>query len=334
MPPYKAERTLLGVAIEGSQKTEVVPERVPGYTTGTVTPPGLEIDWIEERPVGADRELFDPVEGQHSFEGGSVTLYPYDGWPLAFVMGAETVNADTPSVGITEHVLTANNSDNPPTATMEQTFIGATGQDDLVIPYLGVFGTSAEISQDNEGIMEVSLDHQALGVPDDAPRTSFTDVRPLPSRDPWKFSDVDSDLSLFSTSFAEVQDFSLSIDTGSEPQYYAESSEAPEPYEATYGMADYTLDVTISVTDNSLYNELVGPTTDGFTSNLSFSKQHSTDDSLDINATECRMESGTPEIPEEGPATVDVSIIPGSLTITVQDSQSAGTGYLSAGSTP
>lgn len=336
MPPYKAERTLIGTDIEGSQKTEVVPARIPGFTSGNVTPPDPEHDWQEERPVGGTRELHDQVEGQRSFEGGSMTLHPYDGWPIAWVLGAESVGGGTDvdgdgAVDYYTHTLTANNSDPPVTATMEWTYIGASGQNDFVRRFLGCFPTSGEITQNNEGIMEVSVEHQALGVDPQTPDTTFTDVRPLPDRDAWKFQDAISDLTMFGTSFAEVNDFSLQMQTGSEPQYYVESSEAPEPYEATYGNAEYTLNATINVTDTSLYSELINPTAGGFSANMTFEKQHTQYEQLDIQCDNCRLESAPHDIPESGPVEVDVSIIPGTVTITVQDTESGGTGYLAAG---
>jgi hypothetical protein len=327
--PYKAERTLIGVAIEGTQKTEVVPERAPGFTTGNQTPPGLEIDWLEERPAGANRELHDQDEGQRSFEGGDWTLNPYDGWPLAYLFGAEETNGTGP----TTHEITAKQDGPPVTATAEWTYIGATGQDDLVQPYLGVFPTDGEITQDNEGIMEVSISHEALGISSPAPRTTYTDVRPLPDRDPWKFSDVSSDLTLFGQTFARINDFSFEVSNQSEPNWYAESSEAPEPYEATYGMLEYTLDATITIIDSSMFTELASPSTGGFSGSIEFTKQHNTDETLTIDVTGCRMESAPHDIPESGPVEVDVSIIPSSATVTVVDNNSGGTGYLTAGST-
>lgn len=334
MPPYKAERTLIGSAVEPNQKSEVVPERIPGYVQGGATPPDPEIAWEEERPIGANREMHDQVEGQRSFEGGSLTIHPYDGWALAWVLGSEETNTDTPAAGVDEHVLTAKQDGPPVTTTMEWTYLGASNQDDMVRCYVGCFPDSGEISQDNEGIMELSVEHQALGITDDSPRTTFEDVRPLPDRDPWKFSDADSDFSMFGTSFAELQDFSLQFTNGSEPQYYSESEEAPEPYEATYGLMEYQLDATVNATDPALFNELVGPSEGGFSASMSFTKQHSTDEQLLLEATGCRMESAPHDLPESGPTEVDVSVIPNSVTVTVYDAETGGNDYLTEGTAP
>lgn len=337
-PPFKAERTLLGVAIEGDQKTEVVPERFPGFTSGSVSATDPEIDWQELRAVGGDREAINEAEGQYQFSGGSWTLNPYDGWPIAFVLGAESVAADTPNTGLTQHTLTAKQDGPPVTATAEYVYLsGDSAQSDFVRPYLGVFATSGEISQNNEGLMEVSVENEALGMPDEiyssGARTTYTtDTSWLPTgRKPWKFQDADSQLTLFGTSFARVQDFTLQTETGSEASWYVEGTHGPEPYEATYGNAEHSLDATITVSDASLFNELVSQGASGFDATISFAKQFTPEETLDINCSGCRIESAPHDIPEDGTIDVDVTMSVRNLEVVVVDSQTAGTGYLSAG---
>lgn len=331
-PVYKAERTLVGVAIENTQKEEVIPERFPGYTDGDVSAPGPEIEQIDQRVVGGNRNVFRYEEGQYEYSNASWTLNPYDGWPLAWLMGSESYD-DTND----EHTITAKQDGPPPTLTAEYVYIGADGQDDLVMPYVGLFPTSGEISQSNEGLLEVQIDAEALGVPSDvrsggARDTAETDASMLPDRQPWKFSGVQSELSLFGSSFARVTDFSLSIETGSEPEWYLQSDRPQEPYEAIYGNTENTLDVTLNVSDGTLFNELVTEGGGDFTGNIVFEKPQATDETLEIimGSGDMQIESAPHDIPEDGAIGVDASFVAPSVEIVVTDPNS-GDEYLAAG---
>lgn len=335
--PFKAERTLLGVAMEPNQKEEVVPERLPGYTDGNVTATTPDVSLQEMRVVGGNREMYDQIEGQYDFSGGSWTLNPWDGWPIAFVLGNENIMEDTPEVGLTTHELTAKQTGMPPTATAEYVFIGADGQDDMVMPYLGVFATQGSLSQDNEGLLEFSVDNEALGVPSDVRDTGartdgVTTGSWLPDdRDPWKFDGAKSNLSLFGTSFARMTDFTLDINNGSESQWYTQDDAAHEPYEATYGNVEYSLDVEINISDPSLYNELVTASDTGFEANIEFAKQFTPDETLLIECMGAKFENAPHDIPESGAVGVSASMVPESVKITVVDTYTNGEPYLGDG---
>ena len=96
--PYKSERTDIFVGIESEQKSEAEVTRYPGFLTGSQQVADPEIEWIEERVVGGDREVFQHVEGPRSFDGGNWTVVPFDGWPIAWLLGSETVNTSTTDV--------------------------------------------------------------------------------------------------------------------------------------------------------------------------------------------------------------------------------------------
>lgn len=332
--PYKAELTQVALAIEGEQKEEVEPDRYPGFLDGDQDMTDPEIDWQEGRYVGADREVFQYTEGQHTFDGGSWTLSPYDGFPLAWGLGSETVEEDTPESGLTTHTLEMLNDAAPPTATVEGAFFGRGSQDDLVNGFLGVMPDTATIEQDNEGRLEVTLSLLALGLTPDSQdgNREAVDVT-LPDRQPWRFSQVDSNLELAfgagTETFARVQDFSLEIENDPTAEHYIEESQGNEPYEVLYGNGGYTLDVEIAVTDESIYQEMRDPTSGGFDASITFVKNEV--ETLKIEAKGCRMENAPHTIPEDGKIEVPVSLLPQSTTITVVDSESDGTGYLEAG---
>lgn len=328
--PYKSERTDIFVGIEGDQKVEVVPERYPGFLKDGQELSDPEIEWIEERVVGGNRDPYQHVEGVRSFEGGSWTIVPYDGWPVAWVLGAESVTADTPEAGLTEHVITRKQDGPPPTATVEGNFYGAS-QGDFSRGLLGVVPESGTIEVNNDNELQVSTSNIALGLTDDTmddTRTPTGSIS-LPDRKPWTFQKVSSDLTMFGTTFARVEDFSLEISNEPTAERYLESSEAPEPYEALYGNGSYSLTVTIAVTDSSIYQELINPTDGGFSTSIQFAKNGG-DETLEISASDCRMTGAPHEIPDDGKVTTGVEITPRTSQVTIVDSQTAGTEYLAS----
>ena len=332
--PYKSELTQIALAIEGGQKEEVVPTRYPGFLDGSQDMTDPEITWDEGRYVGGNREVYQHTEGQHAFEGGSWTINPYDGFPIAWALGSETVEQDTPEAGLTKHTLGMLHDGPPPTATVEGTFFGRGSQDDLVNGFLGVTPDTTTIQTGSEGKLEVTMDLIALGLTDDTKDGSRAAVNvTLPDRQPWLFSQVDSNLELTfgagTQSFARVMDFSLEVQNNPAAEHYIEDSEAPEPYEILYGNGGYSLEVELAVTDEAVYQEMRDPTTGGFDTSITFKKGGN--ESLEIVAEDCRMENAPHSIPEDGKIEVPVSLIPRKTTITVVDAESGGTGYLEAG---
>jgi hypothetical protein len=325
--PFKAERTDIFVGIESTQKTEATLERYPGLLKDGQEIADPEIEWLEERVVGGDREVYQHVEGPRAFEGGSWTIVPYDGWPIAWLLGGESTNGTSP----TTHTLTAKSDGEPPTATVEANYLGQSGQDDFSRGLLGALPESGTIEVNNEEELQVTLSNIALGITSDTKdgtRSATTGIS-LPDREVWSFKKVKSDLSLFGTTFARVVDFSLEVTNNPTPDRYLESTEAPEPYEMTYGNVEYSLELEIAITDDALYQELVNPSSDGFDMSITFEKGSNGDETLKLEASNLRMSEAPHEIPGEGKVTVSPTITPRTITVTVKDSTSSGTGYLS-----
>lgn len=331
--PFKAEKTQVGVAIEGTQKTEVVPSRFPGFLEGEQQMTDPEIDYMEGRYVGGNRDPYDQEEGQWALEGGNWTIIPYDGWPIAWAFGADTIAADTPQAGLTQHTITRKQDGPPPTATVEAVYFGRGGsQNDFVRAFLGVYPSTATIQQANDGKLQVQAQLTALGLTPDTPRTNSTSLS-LPDRDPWKFSKVNSNLDLafggVSNPFARVEDFSLECVNNPTAEHYIESSEAPEPYEMLYGNGGYSLDVELAVTDDSIYSELVS-SQGTFTATITFEKGSNGDETLAITAKECRMPTAPHSIPADGKITSPVTLSPRETEIVVVDGTETSS-YLAAG---
>lgn len=330
--PYKSEKTQATLDIENTQKTEVTVSRYPGFLTGEQQFPDPEKDITQDFYVGGDRDPYAQTEGQWSFGAGSLTIVPYDGFAIAWAMGADSVAVDTPSTGLNTHTITRKQDGAPPTATMEVAYLGRGTQSDFVRTFLGCYPGTATIEQDNEGKLQVTADVQALGITSNTPHSSVTSVS-LPDREPWKFDKVSSNLDLAfggtATTFARVTDFSFEIVNNLSPEYYAESTQAPEPYEVLYGNGGYTWDVTVAVTDTSIYNELVSSGT-SFTASIEFAKGSNGEETLRIESTETKLPSGAHPIPEEGKVETQLTLNPRKTTITVVDG-SESTSYVAGG---
>lgn len=307
--PYKSERTDIFVGTETEQKSEAAVTRYPGFLTGSQQVADPEVEWIEERVVGGNREVFQHVEGPRSFDGGNWTVVPFDGWPISWLLGSETANTDTTDV---EPKMDGA----PPTATVEANFYGGT-QDDFSRAFVGVAPDSGDIQVNNEEELEISLSTQALGLTADTldgTRTPTTGIS-LSQAQPWTFKSAASNLTVFGTTFARVEDFQLSINNNINVERYIESDEAPEPYEVLYGNIDYTLDLDIAITDDSLFQEVVNPTSGGFAVDAVFEKPGG--DQLSLSVGEARMENADHEIPDDGKITVSPSIVPRTVSATV-----------------
>lgn len=324
--PYKTERTDLFVGVESEQKSEADPARYPGYLPDSQELCDPDVEWIDQRVVGHGRDPFRYIEGPKAFEGGSWTVTPYDGWPVAFAFGEETATD-----GGSE--MTAKLEGPPPTCTVEGNFYGNTGPD-FSRALMGVAADSATIEVNNEEMLQVTLSTMGLGLSDDtldgsrAPTTGIS----LPEREVWSFKKVQSNLTLFGTEFARVEDFSLEINNNLTAERYLESSEAPdgEPYEMMYGNVEYSIDLEIAITDRSLYDELVSPTDFGFDMSMTFAKA-SGGETLEIAGSGLRIEDASHEIPDEGKVTISPSMVAKDVTVTVADPNlAAGDTYMSA----
>jgi len=327
--PYKPEQAQLAVASESSQDSAAsTGYRLFGYVQEATSLPDPNINWIEERIIGGTREIFNKVEGQNAYEGGSIPVTPYDGAPIAYLLGKDSVAADTDINGNSEtgthtHTIEALKNDLPPTQTIEAFYASSASSsaNDFLRQFTGCAPQSGEISINNEEELQTSLEYIAMGV---TTGTTQTESPTVPSRDPWLFHNVSSNLKLFGTSFARVNDFSLSVTNNLQDGRYLEDTEAPDPFELLYGMTEYELSANITVDDNTIYDQLTTQSNRQFKSELEFEKPGS-GENLRITCTGCDIESAPHDIPaEEQTVDVDVSIIPESTTVKVEDTSTSG----------
>lgn len=328
--PYKSEDTQLAVGTESTQGTSVAPTRVFGEVAEAASPPDPEIDWRPHRVIGGDRTIFDKTEGQHQYQGGEVPTILQDGAPLAYLLGAETVATDTDidggsKTGTDTHTLTPKTDGLPPTQTIEAVYYGRGGGTDFVRTFAGCAPNEGEITTNNDDELVANLTYWAMSV---TPGTSPTGSISVPSYGPWIFADAASQLSLFSTTFARFVSFSLSIENNlEEGRYIVDDANHPsntrDPYELTYGNFDATLDATIAIEDDAIYQELVSPTDGGFSAVIEFERANG--DTLKITGEGANFESAPHDLPEDSQTIeVETSMSLEGLTIEVEDSNISG----------
>jgi hypothetical protein len=81
--------------------------------------------------------------------------------------------------------------------------------------------------------------------------------------------------------------------------------------------------VDLAVTDSTIYQELVGPTSGGFSGNIVFEKNGGVE-TLDISLSDCQIPNAPHTLPEEGKILSSVEVVVRDLTVTVKDSQDPG----------
>lgn len=329
--PYKPEQAIVAVGAESEQATAVTPDRLFGLVQESTSLPDPSIQWIEERVIGGDRQVFNKVDGQRAYEGGSVPVVPYDGAPFAYLFGNEQTNVDTDidggsDTGTDTHVFTIQTETLPPTQTIEASYKGyQSGQDNFVRTFSGCAVNSGEISMNNESELQVSLDYIAMDV---ETGTTIQATKTTPDdRDPWIFADAASNLTMFGTPFARVEQFSFALTNNLEQGRYIQSNDPEKPFEITYANAEFEMSATITVDDNTLYDELRNPTAEGFSGEIEFQKPSG--ETLRIIAKRCNFAEAPHEVPgDDSTIQVDVSIVPEDLEVRVEDQESNGNGYL------
>lgn len=315
--PYVRHDSQILVGVESDQGTAASVTRTLGKIDGETELPDPTVEWLEERSIsgGASRELTGKYPGQNTYDGGTLPVVPVDGFPLALAFGNdETGGSETDGDG-TEHKIDVLDAKKPPSVTIEATYFGRGSGDDFVRTFAGGVPPGVTLSVDNEGRLTTDLDMLAMGVTTGTSPT--TGVGP-DNRNPWIFDDVESDLSLFGNSYARVTDFEHELTTNADPRHYISQASGRDPFEVLYANAEHELTATITVTDDSLYQELLNAD-DAGTGSIQFAKPSG--EVLRYEAGEMGISEAPHSIPEEGANETEVTITPNTATIYVTDTE-------------
>lgn len=324
--PLKGHDSQIVATTQTNQRTTETPTRHLGKMVEETSHTDPTVNWYEEYLIGGNRETSGKSKGQVVYDGGDYPILPVDGYPFAILLGSyDSFTADSPSSGTDTHVFGPKMDGVPPTMTVEATQYGRGGGSDFVRTFGSVGAMSGEIAVDNDSRLTTTLETEALSVSTGSSPTSVS----LPTADPWIFSDISSDFTYAGTTFARLTDFTLSIDNQNSSKHYITSSvSAGDPYEILYGNISYDLSATIVVDDDTLYNDLITAPSGGGSVNIAFTRGNG--DTLTIDGTAANLEEAPHDTPrgDDEAVSVEASLIPEQMTVTVEDSNSAGSRYV------
>jgi hypothetical protein len=325
--PFVRHDSQILVGDETTQGTAVAPTRGLGKITGETEMPDPSVEWQENRSItaGASRELSGKQPGRTVYDGGTLPIIPRDGYPIAWLLGADSVTTDTgltsdgateSDTGTTLHTITVSNDPKPPTKTVEATYFGHGGGSDFVRTFAGCAPPTGSFTVDNEGELQVDLDLLALDV---TTGTSATTGVSEDTRDPWLFHDAESNLSINGTEYARVTNFEWEVTTNIEARYYIQNSSPEDPFELLQQNLEHNITVDVVPDDSSLYDEVTGRDDSG-DATIQFYEPNA-DERLRFEFANVGTEEAPHPYPEEGTPEVSLSLIPDSAQVLVEDTQ-------------
>jgi hypothetical protein len=287
--------------------------------------PNPELEWIEDRNIGTKRAVSVLSQGKYVAKG---TLSGRLRVPrlLFFALGKESV---AESSGTYTHTITEHS--NIPSFCMEA---AATTGSDFIRYYRGCKVNSIKLS----GAMGEPLMMEAelfCAIPEKTSNTVSTvtldsNTGNYKSGDPYLWSGM-AGLTYLSNSYADILEMELNINNNlRDDEYFFNSTNSKYANSFSEGGLDIDLRCKVRITDPTLWNELMSPTTGAPTAaqkaTFTFTRTASYD-TLAVTLHSCQLYSVSDDVPEEGPVEVEVLLKPRydgtneAITITVVDNK-------------
>lgn len=292
----KSEQSIILYAEENEQGDLETPDSVFSPIEESVDLPDPSFEFEEEYFVGAGQKPADLEKGQKVLEGGSIEFKPTQWFELYLLLGDHEENGDT-------HILTLKEEDYPPSVSLGVEI------DDFTRVFRGTTVSSGTIALTAEEELSLDLDFDALDVTldeaiDEPAGSNFND-------DPtFDFNSTASNLQIFGSEFARLNDFEITIERNTSSEYYIEDTDGA--FEILYGRPTITFNPTITVTDSEIYEELIDGETE-FESSIEFDNGET---QLEIELSGCRIREAPHGIPDEGAVEVDLEIPATDIEIT------------------
>jgi len=235
---------------------------------------------------------------------------------IAHAAGVDVKEVDTS--GYYTHVITVD--EEVPSFTLEVVYMGARDMSDadIVLHTTGLKVKSLELSSAaGDTPLTASLGVAGLHQLENA-RSKATVVKVGYSERPYLFKD--SSVTINGVVYSRVEDFKIALDRELATKWYHRSdianAEDIDPVEHIEGRVGLTTDLTIPMTNTTLYNLLKNGTK--FTATVVLTR--GTNDSMTIEFSGCYMTTHPLALPKEGELPVAISASASSVTITVVDS--------------
>lgn len=300
MTAFKSEDAIILQSEESTQGTEVTPSGVFSPIEGEIELPDPEYAYEENYWVGGGLTASSKFQGQEQLTDGTIPFKPNQWLEFYLLLGEVTDD------GAGTYTITLKEEDYPPSISLGVVV------DTFTRVFSGVTAGSGEINVTDDSELALELDIDALDVDPNGTVTEPAGDN-FNSDDVFNFNHTSSNLSIFGSQFARLTDLTITINRNTTTDYYVDDTDGA--YETTYGRPEITMDATIKVSDDSIYQELK----DGqvpFTSNIEF---QNSDNRLNIELQDCNIRSAPHGIPEEGAVEVDVEIVATDIEIIFEE---------------
>lgn len=308
----KGDEAQFAVARESTFKTR--PSTVDQQPGGGVRE---EIDFTDEetlaqlRMMGGDRSYHELVKSDESREV-SIPTYLQNAKLFEFVLGS--ISEDTTGASSAPYTHEITQGSTLPTLTGEYAgFNTDSAESDRVVTLLGGMMTSAEIvsSSDNDAV-EADYDLNIASIPDI--NTNTEDSTSLISVRPFKHEDL-ATYTFDGTDIPHIEELTLTIEN--------EVTELPD--NGSYEAGDFVplnLNLSADVTFTPQGIEFYQKYENGVEAPLVFKWERGTDDAIEFNFADARIESPGFSMPLEEVTQADMTLTARDVTITVTSSES------------
>lgn len=300
---YRAERTLIGLAKEttfGETPTAGAQTIWPEIVTSV---DGLvdEIDWKQIWARGGDREAFQLLELKHESNGTINGLLQKGRW-IAMAFGKDVVTGTNPYT----HTITPKPGMPFPSWVMEWKYVDATSlslySPGMVVDSLTLSGAEAEAVAFSANVKAQKV------IKNTGADSSVTSI----TTEPFKFDD--GTLTYFGSTLARVKEWEWTVNNNGKMAYYYETTNAPFPTEYIPLKTTYELTTTVIPTDTTFFDTLK---TAGTNLSATINLTRGTNDSVEIQNTNCVLKSAPHNIPDEGEVAVQLELIPRNCTVVI-----------------
>jgi len=293
---YKSEDSVLLYKEEVDQGSIVTPDSVLSPIQDEIDLPDPEFDYEEEYYIGDGQTAGGKFKGQEDLSGGTLPVKVTQPLELYLLLGNKTVDTGTTTLKLKEN-------DYPPSISLGAEMNG------FKRVFTGVTATSGELNVTSEDQLQLDLDIDALGV-DTTQTISEPTGENYDTKPTFDFNTTVSNLTISGNEFARLTDLTISINRNTSMEYYINNTSGA--FEILYGRPEITMDATLKVADDKIYQELL----DGqvkFTTSIAFENSYY---NLNIELQKCNIRSAPMPIPAEGAVESDVTIVAEDIEIT------------------
>ncbi len=251
MPVLTAETVQVTYGRQGSFGTAAVAASCNRWMGVATQVEGLfpDIDWKEIYARGADRDVYQYVQGKRVLEG-SIRFFAQDKSMMLLQHAFGKVGHSGSSDPWTHTIegVTGWADPGPPITLRRGYQISATNEEAFYVR--DVMVDSMEISGGEEDLVEVLLNCKG-GKPDPARASEALMSVTKDATNIYSFKDTSTNLTINGTAHARIKSFRFRVENNGAMPHYYQSSDADYPYEYIPKRRKYTLEASVVPVDNT-----------------------------------------------------------------------------------